>query len=165
VTEPGATTRRVYFPQAKWYDFWTGAVAPSGRFDAAAAPIDRMPLYVRAGSIVPMGPEEEYAKQKPGDPIEIRIYPGADGDFTLYEDEGDTYNYEKGKYATIPLHWNDSAHTLTIGERKGSFPGMIENRTFNVVIVRQDHGVGVEAASSPDKTAHYSGKEVSVAAQ
>ncbi len=138
VTEPGATTRRVYFPQAKWYDFWTGAAAEGGKFADVAAPLDRMPLYVRAGSIIPMGPEEEYAKQEPLDSLELRVYPGADGDFTLYEDEGDTYNYEKGKYATIPIHWNDSTQTLTIGERKGSFPGMIESRAFNVVIVGEE---------------------------
>jgi alpha-D-xyloside xylohydrolase len=112
-----------------------------------------------------MGPEEEFAKQKPEAPIEIRIYPGADGDFALYEDEGDSYNYEKGKYATIPLHWSDANRTLTIGERKGSFPGMIENRTFNVVIVGPDHGVGVEPVSPPDKAVQYSGKEVSVSAK
>jgi len=164
VTDPGATTRRVYFPEAKWYDFWTGEAASSGKFADVTATLERMPLYVRAGSIVPMGPEEEYASQKPVNPIEVRIYPGADGDFTLYEDEGDTYNYEKGKYATIPLHWNDATQTLTIGERKGSFPGMIADRTFNVVIVGQDHGVGVDAVSSPDKAVQYSGKEVSVVA-
>ena len=161
VTEQGATTRRVYFPQAKWYDFWTGAVADGGKFADVAAPLDRMPLYVRAGSIVPMGPEEEYASQKPDAPIELRVYPGADGDFTLYEDEGDNYNYEKGRYATIPIHWNDSTRTLSIGERKGSFPGMVENRTFNVVIVSENHGTGVDAVASPDKTVQYSGKEAS----
>lgn len=111
-----------------------------------------------------MGPEEQYAKQKADAPIEVRVYPGADGDFTLYEDEGDTYNYEKGKYATIPLLWNDSTQTLTIGERKGSFPGMIENRTFNVVVVGENHGVGVESAGAPDKTVQYSGKAISVPA-
>jgi alpha-D-xyloside xylohydrolase len=165
VTEPGATTRRVYFPQAKWYDFWTGAAADGGKFADVAATLDRMPLYVRAGSIVPMGPEEEYSSQKPDNPIELRIYPGADGDFTVYEDQGDTYNYEKGQFATIPIHWNDATHTLKIGERKGSFPGMLENRTFNVVVVGQDHGAGVDVVSSPDKAVQYSGKEESVSVQ
>ena len=109
-----------------------------------------------------MGPEEEYSNQKPADPIELRVYAGADGNFTLYEDEGDTYNYEKGKYATIPIHWNDASRTLTIGERKGSFQGMLPNRTFNMVFVGQEHGGGAEAAAAPDKVVHYSGKEVSV---
>jgi alpha-D-xyloside xylohydrolase len=166
VTEPDTTTRHLYLPKAKWYDFWTGAptdvAAETGKFVDAPAPLDRMPLYVRAGSIIPMGPEEEYSNQKPADPLELRIYPGADGDFTLYEDEGDTYNYEKGKYATIPIHWNDATYTLTIGERKGAFPGMLEKRKFNVVFVRQDHGAGSEAASGPDKIVQYSGGEISV---
>ena len=78
-----------------------------------------------------MGPDVEYATEKPADPIELRVYRGADGDFTLYEDENDNYNYEKGVYATIPMHWNDATQALTIGERKGSFPGMLENRAFN----------------------------------
>ncbi len=169
VTEPGATTRHLYLPKAKWYDFWTGALtdvaAENGKFVDAPAPLDRMPLYVRAGSIIPMGPEEEYSSQKPADPIELRVYAGADGDFTLYEDEGDTYNYEKGKYATIPIQWNDSTHTLTIGKRKGSFSGMLENRTFHVVFVGQEHGGGVEAGAAPDKVVRYSGKEVSASSK
>jgi alpha-D-xyloside xylohydrolase len=162
VTEPGAAERRMYFPQAKWYDFWTGAEVEGGKYANVPAPLDLLPLYVRAGSIVPMGPEEEYSSQKPDAPTELRVYPGADGDFTIYEDQGDTYNYEKGEYATIPIHWNDATQTLTIGNRKGSFPGMIENRTFNVVFVGHDHGVSVAAVSAPDKVVPYSGKEVSV---
>jgi len=165
VTEPGATTRHLYLPKAKWYDFWSGVptniAGSSGRFLDAPAPLDHMPLYVRAGSIVPLGPEEEYSNQKPADPIELRVYPGADGDFTLYEDEGDTYNYEKGEYATIPIHWKDATHTLTIGERKGSFPGMLESRTFNVTFVKENAGAGVES-STPDQTVQYFGKEASI---
>jgi len=162
VTEQGATTRRIYFPQAKWYDFWTGSGAEGGKFVDVAAPLDRLPLYVRAGSIVPMGPEQEYASQMRGSSIELRIYPGANGDFTLYEDEGDSYNYEKGKYSTIPIHWEDSTQRLTIGDRKGSFADMSENRTFNVVLVGENHGVGVPSVPSPDKEVAYSGKAVSV---
>jgi len=152
-------------PQAKWYDFWTGGSVEGGKFVDASAPIDRMPLFVRAGSIVPLGPEEEYSTQKPADPIELRVYPGADGNFTLYEDENDTYQYEKGKYAIIPIHWNDSSRTLTIGARKGSFPGMLENRTFGVVFVKADHGSGVASAAEPDHTVQYSGREVSISAK
>jgi alpha-D-xyloside xylohydrolase len=121
-----------------------------------------MPLYVRGGSIIPLGPQEEYSTQKPADPIELRIYPGADGDLTLYEDENDSYNYEKGQYATIPIRWNDASRVLTIGDRKGSFPGMLANRTFNIVFVGPDHGTGVGSAQNPDRTVHYSGREVSV---
>jgi alpha-D-xyloside xylohydrolase len=166
ITEPGATERHLYLPKAKWYDFWTGAAAnvaaDGGKFVDAPAPIDRMPLYVRAGSIIPFGPEEEYSNQKPADPIELRVYPGADGSFTLYEDENDTYHYEKGACATIPMQWNDSTRTLTIGARKGSFPGMLEGRTFRVVFVSENHGGGVESAANPDQTIQYSGREVSV---
>jgi alpha-D-xyloside xylohydrolase len=169
ITEPGATERHLYLPKAKWYDFWTGAAAnvaaDGGKFVDAPAPIDRMPLYVRAGSIIPFGPEEEYANQKPADPIELRVYPGADGSFTLYEDENDTYHYEKGAYATIPMQWNDSTRRLTIGARKGSFPEMLKGRTFRVVFVSENHGGGVESAASPDQTIQYSGREVSVAAK
>src|SRR5438876_4349640 len=152
VTEPGTTARHLYLPQAKWYDFWTGSVAEGGKFVDASAPLDRMPLYVRAGSIVPMGPAEEYSNQKPADAIELRVYPGADGDFTLYEDENDTYNYEKGKYATVPVRWSDATRTLTIGERKGLFPGMLEKRTFHLVFVKENHGVGVESSPGSDQT-------------
>ena len=99
-----------------------------------------MPLFVRAGSIVPLGPELQYAAEKPADPIELRVYRGADGVFTLYEDEGDSYRYEQGAYATIPISWNDKTHALTIGTRRGKFPGMLEQRTFRIVVVAP--GVG-----------------------
>jgi alpha-D-xyloside xylohydrolase len=162
VAEPQATTRNLYLPRARWYDFWTGVSIDGGRVIDAAAPLDRMPLYVRAGSLVPMGPDEEWSDQKPADPIELRIYPGADAELTLYEDENDTYNYEKGVYATIPIHWNDGKQILTIGGRKGSFPGMPTDRVFNVVVVRENHGVGVEPEGAADKTVRYSGTPVSV---
>jgi alpha-D-xyloside xylohydrolase len=162
VTEPQAATRNIYLPHVRWFDFWTGASTDGGRMLEAAAPLDHIPLYVRAGSIVPMGPDEEWSNQKPEDPIELRIYSGADADFILYEDENDTYNYEKGIYATIPLHWDDAKQVLTIGERKGHFPGMLADRVFNVVVVREKHGVGVEPESTVDKMVRYSGTPVSV---
>jgi alpha-D-xyloside xylohydrolase len=162
VTEPGTSSRHLYLPSAKWYDFWTGTAAEGGKFVDVPAPLERIPLYVRAGSIIPLGPEEEYSTQKTPDPIELRIYPGADGDLTLYEDENDSYNYEKGQYATIPIHWNDASRVLTIGNRKGSFPGMLANRTFNIVFVGPDHGTGVESLQNPNRTVQYSGREVSV---
>jgi len=162
VTEQGATQRHVYLPKGKWYDFWTGATLEGLKFADVSAPLERMPLYVRAGSILPMGPEEDYSNQKPADPIELRVYPGADGDFTLYEDEGDTYNYEKGQYATIPIHWNDGTHTLTIGERKGSFAGMLQKRRFNIIFAKQNHGAGIEPSPEPNQVVEYSGSETSV---
>jgi alpha-D-xyloside xylohydrolase len=161
VTEPGATTRHLYLPKAKWYDFWTGRATEGGAVDAAA-PLERMPLYVRAGSIVPMGPDEEYTTQKPADPLELRIYTGAPGNFTLYEDENDNYDYEKGLHATISLHWDDAKRTLTIGERQGTFPGMLESRTFHVVVVRGDHGAGIEPTAQADKVVEYSGQRITV---
>jgi alpha-D-xyloside xylohydrolase len=94
--------------------------------------------------------------------MEVRVYGGADGDFTIYEDENDTYNYEKGAYATIPLHWDDAKHTLTIGERHGQFPGMLESRTFRVTFVAEKHGVGVDAPKNADKEVSYAGKAISV---
>jgi alpha-D-xyloside xylohydrolase len=121
-----------------------------------------MPLYVRAGSIVPMGPDEEYTTQKPADPLELRIYTGAPGNFTLYEDENDNYDYEKGLHATISLHWDDAKRTLTIGERQGTFPGMLESRTFHVVVVRGDHGAGIEPTAQADKVVEYSGQRITV---
>jgi alpha-D-xyloside xylohydrolase len=121
-----------------------------------------MPLYVRAGSIVPLGPEMEWSTQKPEDPIELRIYRGADGQFTLYEDENDNYNYEKGKYSTIAFSWNDSTNTLTIGQRQGEFPGMLQNRSFRIVFAGERHGVGISAEQNPDKLINYTGQQITV---
>jgi alpha-D-xyloside xylohydrolase len=163
VTEPEASTRRLYLPQSRWYDFWSGTSMDGGHVIDAAAPLERIPLYIRAGSIVPMGPDEEWSTQKPADPIELRIYPGANGDFTLYEDEGDTYNYEKGAYATIPIHWDDAQRSLTIGQRQGMFPGLLEHRTFRIVFVSENHGVGVNPTDEPDKTVEYSGQKIVIA--
>jgi len=162
VTEPAASTRRLYLPEARWYDFWSGTSIDGGHTLDAAAPLQRIPLYIRAGSIVPMGPEEEWSDQKPADPVELRIYRGADADFTLYEDENDNYDYEKGVYATIPLHWDDGKQTLTIGERQGKFPGMLDHRTFRVVFVSENHGVGVDVTDEADKTVQYSGESVTI---
>jgi alpha-D-xyloside xylohydrolase len=162
VTEAGASFRHLYLPDARWYDFWSGASVDGQRAIDAAAPLDRLPLYVRAGSILPLGPEVEYASQKSADPIELRIYPGADGNFTIYEDENDTYNYEKGSYATIPLHWDDKSATLTIGDRKGSFPGMLEHRQFKVVLVESGKGHGIEISANPDRIVEYAGRATTV---
>jgi len=162
VTEPGATSRQLYLPDASWYDFWSGHLVKGRSVVTGAAPIDKLPLYVRAGSIVPLGPDIEWSTQKPADPIELRVYRGADGNFTLYEDENDGYNYEKGVYATIPFHWDDSKQTLTIGDRKGEFPGMLRDRTFRVVFAAENHGVGVAPTDNADKVVQYSGKQVTV---
>ena len=162
VTEPASTSRQIYLPNTKWYDFWIGSKVAGGRMITSATPLEFIPVYVRAGSIVPLGPVQEWSTEKPEDPIELRVYPGADGDFTIYEDENDTYNYEKGAYATIPIHWDDAGHTLTIGDRKGQFPGMIEKRTFRVVFVHENHGVGVDVTEDADKVVQYSGNQIAV---
>jgi len=144
VTEPGATTRNVYLPNALWYDFWTGKRVHGGQPLQAAAPTSSMPLYVRAGSVVPMGAEMEYATQRPADTIELRVYPGADGDFTLYEDANDGYEYEQGAFATTKIVYKDKLHQLQIGATKGDFPGRLKKRVFNVVLVGEGHGTGEE---------------------
>jgi alpha-D-xyloside xylohydrolase len=162
VTEPGATTRHLYLPAAQWYDFWTGATIQGGRALDAPSPIDRMPLYVRAGSILPLGPDVQYAAEKSANPIEIRVYRGANSAFTLYEDENDTYSYEQGAYSTILFSWDDATHTLTIGDRAGSFPGMIEERAFRVVLVSDNHGIGGRLTENADRTVRYLGKKISV---
>jgi alpha-D-xyloside xylohydrolase len=162
VTEPGASSRHLYLPGALWYDFWTGSTAHGPCTIDSPATIERLPLYVRAGSIVPLGPDIEYATEKAADPIELRVYRGANGEFTLYEDENDGYSYEKGAHATIPISWNDASHALTIGDRSGTFPGMPESRKFQVVFVAQGHGTGGTLTQSPDKTVTYSGKKIVV---
>lgn len=156
-------TRDVYLPSStKWYDFWTGKSYSGGQTIAADAPLNIIPLYIKAGSIIPMGPVMEYATQKPENDIELRIYPGADGEFTLYEDENDNYNYEKGHFSTIKLSWNDQKHLLTVSNAQGRFPGMLKQHTFHVVLVNEKHGMGGEASPIFDKSFRYNGKAVSV---
>ncbi|MGA8089197.1 MAG: glycoside hydrolase family 31 protein [Terracidiphilus sp.] len=157
VTTQGATRREVYLPKATWYDFWTGARVEGGKRIEADAPLAKLPLFVRAGSIIPMGPTMEWSTEKPADPIEVRIYPGADGDFTLYEDENDNYDYAKGEHATIPLHWDDAAKMLTFGAREGSFPGMLGKHTFNVVVVGEGNGVGIGDGAAEAHAVVYKG--------
>jgi alpha-D-xyloside xylohydrolase len=163
VTKAGAASRDVYLPgKGEWRDFWTGKAAQGGTKIKADAPIQTMPIFVRPGSIVPMGPDVQYADEKPADPIELRVYRGADGAFTLYEDEGDNYDYEKGAYATIPIAWNEASQTLTVGARQGSFPGMLKNRTFRVVFVGDNHGAGVEPTAQANAVVRYSGEAATV---
>ena len=159
VTKAGAVSRQVYLPEStQWFDFWTGRKLKGGQHVEAPAALDSLPLYIRAGSIIPFGPSVQNA-QEPADPIELRVYDGANGEFTLYEDEGDSYDYEKGTYATITFTWDDKAGKLTIGQRHGTFPDMLNHRTFRIVFVGPDHGVGIEPAQ-PDQIVHYDGHAV-----
>ena len=125
-----------YLPKGgDWYDFWTHQRHAGGQTVTREAPLDVIPLYVRAGAIIPMGPVVQYATEKPDAPLEIRVYPGADGSFTIYEDDNETYAYERGQSARYELRWNDAKRTLSIGARQGSFPGMIRQRQLNIVII------------------------------
>ncbi|MEO7216072.1 TIM-barrel domain-containing protein [Mucilaginibacter sp.] len=154
-----AKTREVYLPAAtKWYNFWTGEVTNGGQKLTVEVPMNMMPLYIRAGSIVPMGPVMEYATEKPADKIELRIYPGANGTFKYYEDENENYNYEKGAKATFTLNWNDKLRQLSISATKGNFKGMLKKHTFNVVLVKGAHGSNTGEADKIDKTVVYNGK-------
>ena len=128
-------TATKYLPKgALWYDFWTGKRYKGGQNVTIETTLDRVPMFVRAGSILPLGPEMQYVGEKPWDSLELRVYPGADGSFTLYEDEGDGYNYEHGVYSTILFQWNDRTCTLTLGGRQGSYPGMLGQRQFTIVL-------------------------------
>jgi alpha-D-xyloside xylohydrolase len=156
-------TRDIYLPAgSNWLDFWTGKKYSGGRTITADAPVSKIPLLIKEGSIIPMGPFVQYSDEKKPDSIEIRIYPGADAKFILYEDENDNYNYEKGVYSTIPFYWDDDKQELSIGDRKGSFPGMLEKRTFKIIFVKQEHGIGVEITENPDKTIQYEGKKLTI---
>jgi alpha-D-xyloside xylohydrolase len=162
VVEAGATTREVYLPgNEPWFDFWTGKQINGGLTITAQAPLSVMPLYVKAGSILPLGPSLSYASEKKADPIELRVYAGADGSFELYEDEGENYNYEQGSFSTIPFTYSHSNKTLTIGDQKGSFEGMLQNRVFNVVFVAENRGVGNAFTNNPT-VVNYNGKAISV---
>ncbi|MGH9490248.1 MAG: DUF5110 domain-containing protein, partial [Terriglobales bacterium] len=164
VTRPDVSQWPVYLPKATWYDFWTGQALRGGRYVYRATPLRTEPLYVRAGAILPLGPNLQYAMQKPWNPIELRVYRGANGHFTLYNDDGLTYDYEHGAYATIPITWDDQTQTLTIGARRGSFPGMLARRTFDVVFVSPGHGTGIRPSQVPDRVVSYDGTQVQVRA-
>ena len=156
VYEYGARTREVYFPGTEgWYDYYTNKFIAGGQTKTVDAPYAQMPLYVRAGSIVPFGPEIQWTDQKPADVIDLYVYQGADGNFTLYEDENVNYNYEKGAYSMIEFSYNEKMKLLSIEERQGEFPGMLEERVFNIIPVSKD-GIGKK------QTVKYSGLSMKV---
>lgn len=164
VWQQDAAERDVYLPAAPtWYDFWTGEKITGGQERQVNAPLDTLPLFIRAGSIVPLGPEVEYADQEPASPIELRIYAGADGEFNLYQDAGDGYGYESGAYSLIPIRWSDTEHKLFIGGREGSFSGMPEHLIFHIIVVRSGHGIGEAVSSDADAGVEYDGKAIEVA--
>jgi len=152
--------RKVYLPQTTgWYDFYTNQYYTGGQTIMADAPLEKMPLYVKAGSIVPFGPEIQYTTQPTDGTIQLNVYTGTNGSFSLYEDENDNYNYKKGIYSTIEFSWDDANHTLTIDERKGEFPGMLKNRTINVVLVNEKQGAGIEISRTFNKKITFNGEQ------
>jgi alpha-D-xyloside xylohydrolase len=162
VTRYQARTWPVYLPEGSgWFDFWTNKSWTGGQTVEAGAPADRLPVFVKAGTILPWGPEVQYSTEKKWDALEVRVYPGADGRFVLYEDENDNYNYEKGMYSTIDFSWNEATRTLTIGDRAGNFPGMLKSRTFRVVVATPDNAVADRDAVKTIAV-RYSGKKKSV---
>jgi alpha-D-xyloside xylohydrolase len=172
VTSPGATRRAVYLPRrhsddaggagAGWYDFWTGTHLEGGQRIDAPAPYESLPVYVKGGSILPMGPELQYTGEKPADPLTVWVYTGADAAFELYEDDGVTYGYEKGAFSTIPLRWDEKAGTLTLGERTGEYPGMLTKREVRVVFVARDARVGHSPEPPAARVVRYEGAAVVV---
>jgi alpha-D-xyloside xylohydrolase len=163
VHEYKARSRKVYLPSGvRWYDFYTGEAFDGGREIDAAAPLSRMPLFVKAGTILPIGPAVQYTGEKPDAPITLYIYRGHDGAFELYEDDGVSYGYERGAYSRIPITWDEAKGVLTIGRRGGSFPGMPAERTFNVRWIAPGAAKASDLDAAPDKQVRYSGEQVTV---
>jgi alpha-D-xyloside xylohydrolase len=164
VTTYKARARSVYLPESAggWYDFWTGQYQSGGQNLSAPAPYDAIPLFVRAGSVIPFGPELQYTGEKPADTITLYVYAGANSAFTLYEDDGTTYGYEREESMHIPMQWDDAKGTLTLGQRQGKFPGMLAQRTFNIVLVAKDRATAFNLATAPGKTVEYKGGAIKV---
>ncbi len=158
-----ARTREVYLPSScGWYDLYTGKYFTGGQKVNADAPYERMPLFVKEGSIVPIGPDIQYVDEKPADPLTLLVYTGRDCAFTLYEDEGTNYNYENGACSTIKISFNNKTGELTIGERNGQFEGMLKERTFNIVWISKVSPVKFEAELIPHIEVNYNGSQITV---
>jgi len=163
VTTFKARSRQVYLPASTgWYDFYTGKYFEGGQHIQAEAPLNRMPVFVKEGSIIPIGPEIQYSNEKPAGPLTLYVYTGKDASFTLYEDEGENYNYEKGQYTNIPVAYSEATKTLTIGNRTGSFPGMSPSRKIQIVWVGSDQPVGTDVNVSSHQVINYSGTEITL---
>ena len=163
VTEKGATSRRVHFPQGTdWYDLYSGKKVSGGQDMLVDAPYERIPVYVKAGAIVPIGQELQYTTEKKQQVIDLYIYAGANGLFSLYEDEGDNYNYEKGKFSRIDIRYEDSTRTLFLAERKGDFEGMLKSRKFNLIFVTDKNEVGIDSSTQKSTAVSYQGKALQV---
>ena len=142
----------VYLPAgSRWYYFHNDKVYDGGQDVKLEIPFSEIPFFIRGGSILPIGPDVQYSGEKVWDNLEIRVYPGANAEFTLYEDRGDGYDYEQGKYSEIPMTWNNRTRTLTIHNRRGSFRGMTAKKTFRVTL-----------PDSKQKTVDYNGKKIAI---
>ena len=160
ITQPHVDEWNVYLPKSvQWYNFWTGKRFEGGQTIKTSAPLEKIPLYVKAGSIVPMGKFLQYTSEKPMDTLEIRVYAGADGHFNLYSDEGDNYNYERGNYTIIPFQWNDKQQTLTIEKQQGDYDGALKKRVLYIVWVAEDIGNGINE-STKVRVVNYSGEKI-----
>lgn len=163
VTRYRARSRQVYLPKdADWYDLHTGEYFTGGRTLEADAPYGDIPIFVRAGSIVPAGPEIQYSDEKPADPVRLYVYSGRDGDFTLYEDENVNNHYEKGRFAVIPFQYREDEKTLTIGVRQGEYDGMPVNRTFEILWMTPERKAGMDFDLRPDAVVKYDGRQRTV---
>jgi alpha-D-xyloside xylohydrolase len=163
VTEYKSRKRTLYLPEGTgWYELKTGKHLEGGQKIVADAPYTDIPVYVKEGSVIPFGPEIQYSTEKPADPLILYVYTGANADFELYEDENVNYNYEKGNFSIIPIKYEELTHTLTIGERKGEFQGMLDIRTINVIWATKDRETKLDFNIKPDEILEYDGKEKSV---
>lgn len=163
VSQYKARSREVYFPrQCGWYDLYTGCHISGGQRLTVEAPYERIPVFVPEGSIIPFGPAMEWSDEQPAELIQLYVYGGRDAQFTLYEDEGTNYNYERGRYATIDIRYDDAARTLTIGRRKGSFKGMLRQRRFNIVYITPDRPRPLNLEAPEGHMTRYTGKTVTV---
>ncbi|MFP4489321.1 MAG: TIM-barrel domain-containing protein [Bacteroidales bacterium] len=153
-----ARSRKVYLPAScGWYDFYTGSYLTGGQLVNAPAPYERIPLYVKEGSVIPLGPELQYSTEKPAEPISLFVYTGKDGQFVLYEDENTNYNYEEGAYSLISFDYNEQDKTLSIGQRQGEYPGMLKERTFRIFIISEENPVATDPDQEPFITVKYDG--------
>ncbi len=162
VTEYKARSRELYLPEGGWYNFWTGSFHKGGENVLMPAPLDEIPLFVREGSILPVGPEIEYTRQKPEDPLTLYVYSGKDASFAYYEDDGLTFEYEKGQFAVIPFQWDEGSHTLNIGKRLGGYEKMPVGRTIRVVLISPEKRVPFPETQSFDKVVTYDGNPVTL---
>jgi len=163
VTEYKARNRQVYLPAGTdWYDFYTGKSLKGGKTITADAPYERIPIFVKAGSIIPTGVHMEYTNQYPDSIITIYVYAGANGSFNLYADEGTNYNYEQGKFSMIPINYNDATGVVEIGDRQGEFKGMQTTQSFNVVYVSKNRHIAFGSITTFSKTMQYKGKRISI---